>query len=467
MTSEKPQRMVSGKKFYPSYIAFVASIGGALFGYDLVIISGAEIFIRQQFALTPGQLGFATSSALFGCIAGPFCGAWISDRFGRKATLFAAAFLFIAGAIGTALAGDFTSFNVFRILGGVGIGFASLASPMYIAEIAPPKSRGRLGLMYQLAITIGAVSATIVSYFLAKYAPPNLGWRLMFASVIIPVAIFSVLLVPVPASPRWLAERRRFDEALAVLTRIGGEDEGMRELAEIKASMREEIGGIRELLQPGMRAALLTGLFLAVLGNWTGWTAMSLYMPSLFQEAGFLKPSDAIAQNVFVMGTTVLLTIVSICLVDRVGRRPLWLGCSAAMFVCLIVAGVIFQLHLTGSIVVLAIFLCAAPHAIGLGPLPWLMMSEIYPNRVRARALSLCTTMLWVAGFTAPFVFPVMEAASKRILHSAAGVFWFYSIVCIFSLIWGYKFLPETRGRTLENVADSWRIGRETATSVD
>jgi MFS transporter, SP family, arabinose:H+ symporter len=192
-----------------------------------------------------------------------------------------------------------------------------------------------------------------------------------------------------------------------------------------------------------------------------------LYMPSLFQEAGFLKPSDAIAQNVFVMGTTVLLTIVSICLVDRVGRRPLWLGCSAAMFVCLIVAGVIFQLHLTGSIVVLAIFLCAAPHAIGLGPLPWLMMSEIYPNRVRARALSLCTTMLWVAGFTAPFVFPVMEAASKRILHSAAGVFWFYSIVCIFSLIWGYKFLPETRGRTLENVADSWRIGRETATSVD
>jgi MFS transporter, SP family, arabinose:H+ symporter len=229
-------------------------------------------------------------------------------------------------------------------------------------------------------------------------------------------------------------------------------------LAEIEASLHQESGTIRELLEPGMRAALAIGLVLAVLGNWTGWTAMSLYMPTLFQEAGFVKPSDAIAQNVLVMGATVLLTIVSICLVDRVGRRPLWIGCSAAMCVCLILAGIVFHLHLTGSIVVAAIFLCAAPHAIGLGPLPWLMMSEIYPTRIRAKAVSLCTTVLWIAGFSAPFAFPLMESLSLRAVHSVAGVFWFYSLVCVFSLVWGYKFLPETRGRTLENVADSWKV---------
>jgi SP family arabinose:H+ symporter-like MFS transporter len=462
MTDRLQPSADSTPRFYTLYVAFVAAIGGFLFGYDLVIISGAQIFLRQQFALTPEQLGFATSSALFGCIGGPFFGAWICDAFGRKAALLTAALLFITGAVGTALARDITIFNVFRILGGVGIGFASLASPLYIAEIAPAPSRGRLGLMYQLAITIGAVMATIVSYVLARTLSPDLAWRWMFASVIVPVVIFCFLLIPVPPSPRWLAERQRSDEALAVLTRISGAEQARRELAEIEGSLHQETGTIRELFEPGMRAALGIGLVLAVLGNWTGWTAMSLYMPTLFQEAGFVKPSDAIAQNVLVMGATVLLTLVSISLVDRAGRRPLWVGCSAAMCVCLILAGIVFHLHLTGSIVVVAIFLCAAPHAIGLGPLPWLMMSEIYPTRIRAKAVSLCTTMLWIAGFSAPFAFPLMESLSLRMVHSVAGVFWFYSLVCVFSLVWGYKFLPETRGRTLENVADSWKV-RETA----
>ena len=457
MTDDRRQNTSFSRTLYALYIAFVASIGGFLFGYDLVIISGAEIFIRDQFSLTPAQLGFATSSAMLGCIAGPIWGAWISDRFGRKATLLTAALLFTIGAVGTALAYDIAVFNVFRILGGMGVGLASLASPVYIAEVAPARIRGRLGLMYQLAITIGAVAATIVSYFLARDMPPTAAWRWMFASVLVPVLAFLMLLTGLPASPRWLAEKRRFAEALAILIRIGGNDEARKELAEIQLSMQAEVGSIRELFQPAMRGALATGVILGILNNWTGWTGIAFYLPTLFQRAGFTRPSDAIAQNVVVMAGTVLLTLISVWLIDRVGRRPLWLVCSAAMCIFLLVAGAVFQFKITGGVIVLVIFLCAAPHSIGLGPLPWLMMSEIYPTRVRARAVSLSTTILWVAAFTGPLLFPVLESSSEKVFHSVAGVFWLYSAVCLFSLLWGWRFLPETRGRTLEDIASSWK----------
>jgi SP family arabinose:H+ symporter-like MFS transporter len=463
MTSDRGHYPGAAKRGYAFCIAFVASLGGFLFGYDLVIISGAQIFLRDQFALTPQQFGFATSSAILGCIAGPAGGALLCDRFGRKFTLIMAAALFALSAVGTALAHDILTFNAFRIIGGVGVGLASLASPMYIAEIAPARSRGRLGLMYQLAITIGAVAATIVSYHLAKFTAPTVSWRFMFASVLVPVIAFSVLLVRVPASPRWLAEKGRFSEALSVLTKIGGEATARKELTEIRATMRDEVGNVRELFQPGMRAALFTGIILALLNNWTGWTGIAFYLPTLFQQAGFSNASDAIAQNVLVMGGNVFLTLLSIWLVDRVGRRPLWILCSAAMCVFLFLAGLVFELHTTGSFVVLVIFLCAAPHAIGLGPLPWLMMSEIYPTRIRARAVSLSTTLLWVAAFTGPFAFPTLEAASEKMVHSIAGVFWLYAGICLFSLAWGWKFLPETRGRTLENIADSWKGARSKA----
>ncbi len=454
MTAES-KGIMTGKR-YAFYLSFIAAIGGFLFGYDLVIISGVQLFLRQQFELTPTQFGFATSSAILGCIIGPSVGAWLCDRIGRKTTLMVSGLLFLVGAIGAGSALNILMFNIFRIIGGVGVGLSSLASPMYIAEIGPAAQRGRLGIMYQLAITVGAVSATLAAYLLATYAPPTMSWRLMLVSVAMPVLVFMVLLVRVPQSPRWLAEQGRLGEASSILARIGGEQFARAEMNEISGSLNAESGALSELWEPGLRRAMLTGIALALFNNWTGWSGIAYYLPTLFQQAGYPRASSAIGVNVLIMTGNFLLTFIAIWLIDRSGRRPIWIATSGAMVVCLIIAGTVFQLRFVGAIVVGAIFLCAIPHAIGLGPLPWLMMSELYPTRIRARAVSISTTFLWIAGFTGPFAFPAIESASRHYLGTAAGVFWFYALISLLAFIWGRKYLPETKARTLEEIAASW-----------
>jgi sugar porter (SP) family MFS transporter len=327
---------------------------------------------------------------------------------------------------------------------------------MYIAEIAPARSRGRLGVMYQLALSIGALVATVVAYFLAKYLPATTSWRWMFASVVVPVTFFAVLLMFVPQSPRWLAERNRFQEALDVLARTDPGESPQNRLDEIRGSLAQETGSFRELLQPGIRQAMFVGVILAVLNNWTGWSSIGYYLPTLFQRAGYHRAADAIGQNAIVMMGSVLFTFIASRLVDRAGRRPLWLAASGSMCFALILAGLIFQLNISGPAVILVLFLCMAPHAVGLGPLPWLMMSEIFPTRIRARAVAVATTFLWVAGFSGPFAFPTLESISEKTIGSNAGVFWLYAAICIFAFFWGLRFLPETRGRSLEEIAGSW-----------
>ena len=449
-------RQVTQGTRYAFFLSFVAAIGAFLYGFDLVIISGVQIFLRQQFTLTPTQYGFATSSAILGCIAGPSLGAWLCDRIGRKTTLMLSGVLFLMGAIGAGLAPNILTFNLFRITGGVGVGLSSLASPMYIAEVSPARQRGRLGIMFQLAIMIGAVAATIAAFFLAKYTPATISWRLMLVSVGVPVLVFMALLVRVPQSPRWLAEKGRIEEAFSILARIDGEEFAHAEMKEIRESLNAESGTFAELFEPGMRRALLTGIALALFNNSTGWSGINYYLPSLFQQAGYPQASSAIGVNVLIMTGIFLLTFVSIWLVDRSGRRPIWNITTAAMVVCLGVAGAVFQLKMTGAIVVAAIFLCSIPHAIGLGPLPWLMMSELYPTRIRARAVSISTTFLWIVGFAGPFAFPMIEAESERQLGSRAGIFWFYAVIALLAFLWGRKYLPETKGRTLEEIAESW-----------
>ena len=443
---------------YIYLVSFVAAIGGFLFGYDLDIMAPAQLYLRSEFALNDAQWGFAVSSAVLGCIAGPFLGAWLCDWLGRKSTLIVAAILFGVSAIGSALCKDITTFYIYRIIGGVGVGLASVASPIYIAEMAPAKFRGRLGLLYQLAIVIGSLGGVVVAYFLAKHLAEHLSWRWMFASEMIPVMLFGLFLFFVPRSPRWLAKVNRNEEAMAVLTRINGIDQATLELKEINESISKEkdTGTFSELLKPGIRMALLVGILLAIFGNLTGFTAIGYYMPTLFQMAGFEEKSGAILQMLILCIVVVFLTLLAIWLVDRVGRRKLWNITSIAMIFGLTLAGVAFHFKITGPFILVVIFMCAWPHCIGLGPLPWLMMSEIQPTRIRAKAVSITTTFTWIAMFACAQFFPFFVKFSEKIFGSIIGIFLMYAGVCILSLLFGWKMLPETKNKSLEEIADLW-----------
>jgi MFS transporter, SP family, arabinose:H+ symporter len=444
--------MTQAKKGFAFLVAFIAAAGGFLFGYDLHIITAGQIFWRNFFQLTDAGFGFATSSAILGCIGGPFLGGWMSDRFGRRATLIFAGSLFGISAIGVALSQTISIFNVFRITGGLGVGLASIASPMYIAEIAPARIRGRLCLMYQMAITVGSTSAALVGYGLSFGGH----WRWMFGSMVVPVIAFIICLCRVPESPRWLAEADRNEEALDVLTKIDGPEAAQKEMSEIKASLALEQGKYSELFAPGLRMALVIAVLLAFFNNLTGWSGIAYYLPVIFQKGGYSDPSRAILNMLILNVFNMLFTLVCIWLVDRTGRRPLWIRTSTLMIFSLTFAGLAFQLQWTGPVIILVIIFCSIPHHLGLGPLPWLMMSELFPTRLRARGVAVSTTILWMGGFVGPMLFPIIAGFSERHIGSIALIFALFAVICIFSIIFGLKLLPETKGRSLEDIAKSW-----------
>ncbi len=442
-------------------IAFTASVGGFLFGYDLAVMGVANNYLKQQFQLSDLWLGITTASAVPGAAAGPFLGAWLCDRIGRRKTLIFACWLLAAGALLTALPRDIITFNVFRIVGGVGVGLCSIASPMYIAEVAPPRNRGALGFMYQLAIVAGCIGSIAVACLFASRLPETTSWRWMFGSEMVPVLIFAAFLALVPETPRWLAARGRDEEALSVLARIDGADYARRELGEIRRSLDEETGSFRELLQPGMRMALTVGILLAIFNNYTGWSGIYNYLPAIFKQGGFPERTDANSLYLLAYSFMGAMTLAACFVVDRFGRRPLWLLGSLLMIGANVLTGLVFHLHLTGFVVLLAICLMAIPHSFALGPLPWLMMSELYPTRNRARAVAITTTILWAAAFIPVMLFPLLETLSKDRLGTVAGVFWLYAVICLLSLLFGWTMLPETKGKTLEQIAGSWRRRRQ------
>ncbi|MBU3666387.1 MAG: sugar porter family MFS transporter [Chthoniobacterales bacterium] len=441
---------------YGFLVALVAALGAFIFGYDLSLMAGANTIMRQQFNLSEAEFAFATSSGVLGCVAGPFLGAWLCDRFGRKKSLIFASLLLAVNAIFTALAPNMWVFNFFRILGGVGCGICSVASPMYIAEISSPKSRGAMGLMYQVAVVIGALSAGLACYFLALLLPDSVSWRWMFFSQMVAIVCFVGLLFPMPESPRWLAEEGRDEEAGAVLARIGGEDFARQEMTGIRASLQQEEGGWREFWAPGMRSALLVGLLLAFFNNFTGWSGIAMYLPTLFKIGGFPDTADAIMQFVVAYAFMGAVTIGSMFVVDRWGRRPLWNVASVGMCVAMFLAGLVFQYHIKGYAVLAVVMLCAIPHALALGGLPWLMIPEIYPTRIRAKAVSAIVTFLWLTIFLASTIFPLMMSWSRSLVGTEAAAFWVFSGISLLSLLFGKTLLPETRGRTLEEIGDNW-----------
>jgi MFS transporter, SP family, arabinose:H+ symporter len=455
--AEPAGRPASQRRTHIFTLAFIASVGGFLFGYDLSLIGAANVFLKEQFHLTEEVLGFTTASAALGCMCGPFLGAWLCDAIGRERTMLVASLLLAAGAIMTALAQTITLFNVFRIVGGVGVGLCSVASPMYIAEVAPAKMRGRLGIMYQLAIVVGSTAAPLVAYVLVRVFPDTVSWRWMFGSQMAVVLVFASFLFLLPHSPRWLARQGRFEEARQVLARVHGPETAQVELAEIRQSLAQEVGGFRELFQPGLRYALVIGLLLAFFNNWTGWSAMGGYIPMLFEMAGVQQRHVAILQFSLTYLAMALMTVGSMWLIDRVGRRPLWIVASVLMAAITLVTGTVFHFQVRGPLVLLVIVLCTVPHGLALGGLPWLMMSELFPTRIRAQAVAVTTTFLWVVIYTCAQFFPMLIGWSQRHLGSPAGAFWIFTLVCVFSTLFGWRMLPETKGRTLEEIASSWR----------
>ena len=447
----------SRSRVFAFLVAFVASAGGFLFGYDLAIVCGANLYLKEVFHLSPAEFGFATGSAALGCIVGPFLGLWMCDALGRNRTMMVACLLLGIGAIFTAIPNDIVTFNIFRIVGGIGVGLCSVASPLYISETSPTRLRGGLGIMYQLAIVIGSVAAPFVSYLIVNWAPDATAWRWMFASELLPVAVFLVLLLFLPQSPRWLAGRGRMDEALLVLTRVDGDEFAHSEIKQIQCALAEESGRFRDLFAPGVRYALVIGLLLALFNNWTGWSVMSGYIPMLFEASGMTDRAMAFLQYAVTYGFMGAVTVLACWTVDRWGRRPLWLIASALMILVTALAGAVFHFHLSGWPVLVVILLCTVPHGLALGPLPWLMMSEIFPIRLRGRAVCLTTAFLWLTIYAGAQLFPLMTEYSEKKLGSVGGAFWLFSGVCLLSVLFGWKMLPETKGRTLEEIAASWR----------
>lgn len=440
-----------GSAMFVYMAAIVAATSGLLFGFDIAVINGAIIFLRDQLRLTEVQTEIAASSLLFGCIFGASVAGWLSDRFGRRRVLMQSAVLFAVSAFGAAIPRTLIEFTAARFIGGIAIGAASVLAPLYIAEVAPAKKRGRLVSLNQMAIVSGILLAYLVNWGLSFTGPT--GWRWMFAAAAVPSVAFFLALFFVPESPRWLVEKHRSAEALGVLTRVNGPGVGARELKQIEDAVAEETGSMMELLQPGLRRAFWIAVSLAILQQVTGINTVLFYGSIIFKEqVGTRGESSAIFANVLVGVVNFLVTIVAMQVIDRAGRRALLMLSSGVMAGCQIALGAAFLLNPVPAWVVLtAMLFCVAAFAIGLGPGFWVLLAEIFPTRIRGRAMSIATICLW----TACTLLTMTYLTLVKVL-SATGAFFIYAGMCFLTLFIVWRWVPETKGRTLEEIERSW-----------
>ena len=434
---------------YVIAITLVAAIGGLIFGFDTAIVAGATRYMKEQFSLNAIQEGWTVAVVLVGCMFGAGLAGPVSDRIGRRRFMLISAVLFFVSAVGCALPRTIAEFVVFRFVGGLGIGSAAVLSPLYIAEVAPARVRGALVSVNQLAIVTGIMLAYLVNWLFAGTGPAN--WRWMYACGAVPSVFFFLLLLRVPESPRWLVKNGREDEARTVLTRADSAAAAAAGLRDIKATLALEEGSFRELFRPAFRRPLLIAIVLAVFQQITGINAILYYAPRIFEGAGFARMS-AIGQSAIVGLCNMLFTVVAIVLADMVGRRPLLLAATVGMGVSLLLLGAAFRFQfLPASALLFVILLYIAFFASAMGPLVWVVMAEIFPIRVRGGAMGLATLILWFADFLVTLTFPVI---SDR-FHPAAA-FWLYAAMCALDLAFMWFFLPETKGRTLEEIERGW-----------
>ena len=433
----------------------VAALGGMLFGYDVGVISGAILFVKKDFSLSPGLEEVVISSVLLGSLIGAIAGGVLADRWGRRRLLIITASVFGIGAIGAALSPDTGWLIVARILAGAAIGVASFVAPLYISEIAPVAIRGKLVSINQVALTSGIVISYLIDYAFAGVG----AWRWMFAMAVVPAAAFGVGLLFIPESPRWLVGRGLADKARAVLARIRTPDQVEAEFAQIQQSTQQQKENWAELLSPALRPAMIVGVGLAIAQQITGINTVIYYAPTIFKFAGLSSASVAILASVGVGVVNVILTVVAMQLIDRVGRRPLLLISLAGMSLSLIVLGLAFKLpQLSASlgwIAVTSLMLYVGSFAVGLGPVFWLVLSEIYPLRIRGRAMSVGTVANWIANLIVALSFLTLTH-----LMGKAATFWLYGIVSIGAWLFAFFLVPETKGKTLEQIEAHWRAGK-------
>jgi sugar porter (SP) family MFS transporter len=449
---------------YVWWISAVAALGGLLFGYDWVVIGGAKPFYEAHFALTsPQAQGWAMSCALVGCLVGAMLSGMLSERFGRKPALLAAALVFTVSSIGTGMAPSFDAFVLWRMCGGLAIGLASSLSPMYIAEVSPAGMRGRLVCLNELTIVIGILMAQVTNWLIASHGSGDLmarntdtGWRWMFGATAVPAAVFLVGMLFVPESPRWLALRGREEDARRTLERLGGPESAAIVLAEIEESVhatehRSTLAfELRALLGPKLRGVMLLGIGLAVLQQWCGINVIFNYAHDIFSAAGY-GLSD-ILFNIVVTGVTMLLfTFLAIATVDRNGRRVLMLGGCAGLAAIYITLGYFFRVHSRGVHMLALVIAALACYAMTLAPVTWVVLSEVFPSRVRGTAMAVATASLWAACFVLTYTFPLLNA-----WLGTAGTFWVYAGVCLLGFLGVKRWLPETKGRTLEQIESFW-----------
>ena len=443
------------KGHYVYLVAFVATVGGLLFGYDTGVISGTIGFLETRFALGPSAKGWAASCALIGCIVGAAFAGALSDRLGRKRVLMVCAALFTVSAIASAVPRNLTELVIARVIGGLGVGAASMLSPLYISEIAPARIRGRLVSLNQLAI----VSGFLVVYFVNAFVQSTgdeawnvaLGWRWMFGSETAPAVLFIVLLFFVPESPRWLIKQGRDQEALNVLARVGGSEQAQAQAEEIREAITFEGGSILQVLGPGMRVALIIGVVLAVLQQVTGINAILYYAPEVFKSAG-ATTNTAFLNTVGVGAINVAFTFVAIFTVDRLGRKALLMLGVTSMGVFLFLVGSAFQHGSFGTWVLVCILGYVASFALSMGPVVWVVMSEIFPTRIRGRAMAIATVCLWCACYLVSQTFPMLVDSLGE-----AKTFYAYGVMCAVTLLFVWRVLPETKGKTLEEIEQGWR----------
>ncbi|MEJ2248373.1 MAG: sugar porter family MFS transporter [Candidatus Lokiarchaeota archaeon] len=436
-------------------IAMISGISGMLFGYDTGVISGAILYIDTEFALSPFMHEFTVSAVLIGAVIGALIGGSLADHYGRREMIIIAAIIFAGGAIGTSLTPNIIILIIGRIVVGIAIGMASFIAPLYVSELAPPKIRGSLVSFNQLFVTIGIVISYLVDY---AFSPIN-GWRYMLGLAAIPAAVLLIAMTFMPKSPRWLVNNGKINEAHDTLVQVRGTNNVNSEIDEIKTSLNKQRGGIGELFNPAILPAIIVGGLLAVFQQVTGINTIIYYAPTIFEFAGFPTSGASLLVTSIVGLVNVGFTVVAIFLLDRLGRRKLLLVGLLGMSGMLVMLGIVFflpsLLQQLGTLAAIGLMAYVAFFAIGLGPVFWLLISEIFPLKVRGTAMSIVTDANWFANLIIALTFiSLIESLG------ISGTFWIYAAVGIGALIFTYFYVPETKGRTLEDIEEHWRQGK-------